>query len=47
VNGPVNTGLAFVNPSVFPVIISFFLTNQSGADFNHRTFTLGANGRWR
>lgn len=43
VNGPTNTGIAIANPNNDDVLISFSLTNASGSDLSHGTFTLGAN----
>lgn len=45
VNGPVNTGLAIVNPNAGPVTISFYFTDQSGRDFGDNTFILEGNNQ--
>jgi hypothetical protein len=45
VNGPVNTGLAMVNPNSVPAQVSFFFTDESGNDFRQDSFTLPANGQ--
>ena len=45
VNGPVNTGIAFANPTSFTVFVSFHMTNQLGVDFGPRSFTLGPNAQ--
>ena len=45
VNGPINTGLAIVNPNSAPVTISFALTDQSGNDFGQNTFSIDANNQ--
>jgi hypothetical protein len=43
VNGPINTGLAIVNPSSASVVVSFNFTDQAGNDFGQNSFTLAAN----
>ena len=43
VNGPINTGLAMVNPSSAAIIVSFNFTDQAGNDFGQNSFTLAAN----
>ena len=43
VNGPVNTGLAIVNPNEIPANISFYFTDTSGTRFADGRFELGAH----
>ena len=43
VNGPVNTGLAIVNPNNTAASIDFFFTDTDGVDFGSGSFELGAN----
>src|SRR5262245_2288737 len=43
VTGPINTGLAIVNPSSAPVVVSFNFTDQAGNDLGQNSFTLAAN----
>jgi len=45
VNSPVNTGIAFANPNGFPVTISFFFTDQTGAQRFQGNFTLNAGAQ--
>jgi hypothetical protein len=45
INGPINTGIAFANPSSAPVTISFNLTDQNGRDFGQGSFVLAANAQ--
>ena len=45
VAGPVNTGLAFANPSDAPATISFFFPDKSGQDFVGGSFSLAANSQ--
>ena len=43
VNRPVNTGIAFANPSAQPAVISFYFTDTAGSDFGQGSFTLSAD----
>jgi hypothetical protein len=45
VNSPINTGVAFANPSSAPVTISFNFTDQNGNDFGQSSFVLAANAQ--
>ncbi|MBI4471931.1 MAG: hypothetical protein HY646_04635 [Acidobacteria bacterium] len=45
VNGPINTGVAFVNPNSTAVVISFHFTGENGNDFGNGTFTLEGNAQ--
>lgn len=45
VNGPINTGVAIVNPNSTPVTISFNFTDASGNDFGQNTFSLDGNSQ--
>ncbi len=45
VNGPVNTGVAFANPTDQDAIVSFYFTDTTGANFGQRTFKLYANNQ--
>ena len=41
--GPVNTGLALVNPNQQATSISYYFTDAEGVDFGHGVFVLGSN----
>jgi hypothetical protein len=41
----VRTGVAIANPNAIPVTISFFYTDESGADFGSGTTVIPANGQ--
>ncbi len=43
VNGPINTGVAIVNPNSSQVTLTFNFTDQNGNDFGHGSFNLDAN----
>jgi hypothetical protein len=43
VNGPINTGLAIVNPNSSAVQIGFSFTDQNGNDFGQNSFTIDGN----
>lgn len=43
VNGPVNTGIAFANPTNSDVMVNFRFTDTTGADFKEGDFRLNAN----
>jgi len=43
VNGPVNTGIAFANPTNQEASISFYFTDAAGNDYGFGLFTLGGN----
>lgn len=45
INGPINTGVAFVNPTNVPVTISFHFTNLQGRDSNQGSFNLAGNAQ--
>ena len=45
VSGPVNTGVAIVNPSSQPAQVSFFFTDASGRNFGNKTVTIAAGGQ--
>ncbi|HYR83383.1 MAG TPA: hypothetical protein VE422_04815, partial [Terriglobia bacterium] len=45
VNGPVNTGLAFANPSGQTATVSFYFTDDTGANSGAGTTTIPANGK--
>jgi hypothetical protein len=43
VAGPVNTGLAIVNPNATPATVSFYFTDSNGQNFGQGSFTLDPN----
>jgi len=45
VSGPVNTGLAIVNPNSQPAQVSFFFTDSDGQNFGHNTINIPAKGQ--
>jgi len=45
VSGPVETGIAIANPNAQAATISFFFTNNAGADFGAGTAVIPANGQ--
>ena len=45
INGAINTGVAFLNPSSTPVVVSFHFTNLAGVDSGFGTFTLNGNAQ--
>jgi hypothetical protein len=45
INGPVNTGIAFLNPNSAQVTITFNFTDQNGNDFGQNSFVLGGNAQ--
>src|SRR5437867_2490263 len=45
VDGPVNTGLAIVNPNGTPANVSFYFTDSNGQNFGNGSFTLQPNSQ--
>jgi hypothetical protein len=45
VNGALNTGVAFANPNNFPVVVTFYVTDQTGVNSSPNSFTLKANAQ--
>jgi hypothetical protein len=45
VDGPVNTGLAIVNPNSSAATVNFYFTDASGQNFGSSSFTLPANSQ--
>jgi hypothetical protein len=45
INGPTGTGVAFVNPTSVPVMISFAFMDQFGNEFGQSSFSLDGNAQ--
>jgi hypothetical protein len=45
VNGPVNTGVAIVNPGSQPAQVTFFFTDAGGRNFGNNTVSIPARGQ--
>jgi hypothetical protein len=45
IGGPVDTGVAIVNPNDSPVTLNFFFTDNAGNDFGAGSTTIAANGQ--